>query len=381
VVRIARSLKPEEYFTSTVRSTWAAAWLGMALGVAFSVCFLTGALSHYIQHPPAWFEWPPRPAGLYRVTQGVHVATGIATIPLLLAKLWTVYPMLWRWPPADSLARVVERVALVPLVAGSLFLLVSGVNNIALWYPWEFFFPTAHWWAAWLTLGALVAHVGSKIYTARDAIRSPSEHAEPTAPGALSRRGFLTTVAGASATLTLVTVGQTFRPLSPLAVLAPRRPDVGPQGFPVNKSAREARVLDLATDPTWRLSVEGAVERPLSLGLVELRALPQRDATLPISCVEGWSASVRWRGVALRDLLELAGASPGAEVSAESLQPTGLYRRSRVNSRQARDRDCLVALGCNGETLDLNHGFPARLIGPNRPGVQQTKWLTRLVVS
>src|SRR5207244_11518566 len=66
-------------------------------------------ISHLIQQPPSWFVWPSRPAGLYRVTQGLHVATGIASIPLLLAKLWTVYPLLWTWPPARNVAHAVER--------------------------------------------------------------------------------------------------------------------------------------------------------------------------------------------------------------------------------------------------------------------------------
>ncbi|MEP7113334.1 MAG: molybdopterin-binding protein, partial [Ilumatobacteraceae bacterium] len=65
-----------------------AAILGASLGISFLVCFLTGLLSHLIQHPPDWFAWSTRPAGLYRFTQGLHVATGIATIPLLFAKLW-----------------------------------------------------------------------------------------------------------------------------------------------------------------------------------------------------------------------------------------------------------------------------------------------------
>ena len=81
-----------------------AAVLGLALGVCFAVCFLTGLLSHLIQHPPSWFEWPSRPAGLYRVTQGLHVATGIAAVPLLFAKLWSVFPRLFPWPPARDVA-------------------------------------------------------------------------------------------------------------------------------------------------------------------------------------------------------------------------------------------------------------------------------------
>ena len=148
-----------------------AALLGIALGACFLVCFLTGLLSHLIQHPPSWFEWPARPAGLYRITQGVHVATGIAAIPLLFAKLWTVYPRLFQTPVVRDVAHAVERLSIVPLVGGALFLLVTGVANIDLWYPWPFFFPAGHYWMAWVTIGALIVHIGAKATVTRTALR------------------------------------------------------------------------------------------------------------------------------------------------------------------------------------------------------------------
>jgi DMSO/TMAO reductase YedYZ molybdopterin-dependent catalytic subunit len=40
----------------------------------------------------------------------------------------------------------------------------------------------------------------------------------------------------------------------------------------------------------------------------------------------------------------------------------------------------LIALRLNGEALHLDHGYPARLIAPNRPGVLQTKWISRITV-
>jgi hypothetical protein len=49
-------------------------------------------LSHYQYEPGSWLPEPAKPIWGYRLTQGIHVATGIATIPLLLFKLWTVYP-------------------------------------------------------------------------------------------------------------------------------------------------------------------------------------------------------------------------------------------------------------------------------------------------
>lgn len=367
-------------FTSPLHSPRVAAILGISLGVTFTICFLTGVLSHLVQHPPSWFEWPARPAGLYRITQGVHVATGLAAIPLLLAKLWTVYPRLWTWPPIEDALHLVERVALLPLVAGSIFMLFTGLANIGLWYPWRFFFPAGHNWGAWITMGALLVHIGAKASIVRRELTARSLDVVDSSGNGLTRRGFLGVVVAGSGLITLTTVGQTLRPLNFLAVLAPRRPDVGPQGFPVNKSAASARVTGVARDPGFRLSVEGRVARHLSLSLDDLRALAQHEAVLPIACVEGWSASPRWRGVRVSDLMDLAGADEAAGVLVESIQPNGLYKRSELNPSHARDLDTLLALEVNGESLHIDHGYPLRLIGPNRPGVMQTKWVGRLTV-
>jgi hypothetical protein len=358
-----------------------AAWLGICLGVAFGICFLTGLTSHLIQHPPHWFVWPPRPAGLYRVTQGLHVATGIAAIPLLLVKLWTVFPKLFHWPPFDDAVHALERVSLLPLIGGAIFLLVSGTQNIFHWYPWHFFFPVAHWWAAWITIGALIVHIGAKATQARRAI-SPAGLAGEAAPedGALSRRAVLRMAFGGAGLLTLVTLGETFGPLRHLDALAPRRPDIGPQGLPVNRSAEEAGIMSAATDPAYRLLVEGAPGGPMSLSLSDLRALGLHTAVLPIACVEGWSGQAVWRGVRVRDLLAHAGRQ-GAAVGVASLETSGIYTGSSLTPAQAADPDTLLALEVNGSPLHIQHGYPLRLIGPNRPGVQQTKWVGRVVIS
>jgi DMSO/TMAO reductase YedYZ molybdopterin-dependent catalytic subunit len=371
---LAERIRP----TSTLRDERNAAVLGLSLGVAFSICFVTGLLSHLIQHPPSWFVWPARPAGLYRLTQGAHIATGIASVPLLLAKLWVVYPKLFQRPAVQSTAHALERISLVPLIGGGIFQLTTGIANISQWYPWPFGFRTAHYYVAWITMGALVVHVAAKWTTTRGALaRSEEPRPATSSDSSLDRRGFLLTVFGASGLLTLFSVGQTFSPLERLALLAPRRPSVGPQGFPVNRTARGVGVVDLAQDPDYHLSIEGNVARPLQLALAELDALPQHDATLPISCVEGWSTSQRWQGVRIRHLLELAGANPDAEVTVHSLQRG---RSSQLNHAHAQDLDTLLARRVNGEILHLDHGFPIRLIGPNRPGTMQTKWVSRLVV-
>lgn len=368
-------------YASPLHDTRLAAALGTALGVTFTICFATGIISHLIQNPVSWFTWPSRPAGLYRITQGLHIATGTASIPLLLAKLWVVAPRFWARPPVRSAAHGVERLLLLPLVGGGVFLLVTGVLNTFKWYPWGFFFPRAHYWAAWVTIGGLVAHFGAKAGLTWRSLRRGDARGGELADTATSsdRRWFLGGVGLGAGAITLATVGQTVNPLRGISVLAPRDPGVGPQGIPINRTAASARVTDELVE-AWTLRVFGNVETELELTLDEVRALPQHEATLPISCVEGWSASGRWRGVRLRELLELAGADPDRPIFLQSLQARSLYRSSVVPANIAADRDTLLALELNGEPLHIDHGYPCRLISPNRPGVLQTKWVDRVRV-
>jgi len=402
------SAKVTGRFESPLHDEWVATVLGIVLGVAFTVCFLTGLIDYLAQHPPHWFHLPTRPLNLYRVTEGVHVVTGIATIPLLLAKLWTVWPKLFAWPPIGNVASALERLSLIPLVGGSLLLLFTGVVNIDYWYsPMAFFFPTVHFWTAWMVVGALVIHIGAKATAAGNALARgsgerpsapapPVENAVPAGTGALhpvpavpapeeatglSRRGFLAAVFASAGVLVAVVAGETVAPLRRLAVLAPRNPTIGPQQLPVNQSAVQAGVTRSAVDPAYRLVVTGRGVGPRSFTLAELRAMPQRSAGLPITCVEGWSAAASWRGVPLRDLLRRVGAPPGTPVQVESLESAHrLYSSSVVDSAHVADPDTLLALELNGATLDLDHGYPVRLIAPDRPGVLCTKWITTVVV-
>jgi len=341
------------------------------------------------------------------------VATGLAMIPIVVAKLWTVYPKLFVWPPAQTVLQAVERLALLPLIGGSIFLLVSGLGNINIWRPWSVDFRTAHHAVAWVTVGSLLVHMGAKAGTTIAALRRPTNSdqrdsaasTEPTTAllntalpntallntsltktagpvdGGLGRRGFLATVAGAAGAVTLFTVGQTYAPLRSIAFLAPRRPDVGPQGFPVNRTARSVGLTNVDA-ASYRLEVSGrGLSQPVSFTLDELQAMPQRTATLPIACVEGWSTEQIWTGVPLRELLDSAGVRELSEVNVVSLQRSRRLQQSVVNRDQVEDLDTLLALMVNGETLAPDHGYPVRLMGPNRPGVLQTKWLARIEVS
>jgi hypothetical protein len=377
----------EKTFTSRLHDPRVASLLGLWLGIAFGVCFVTGLVSHFMQHPPSWLSWPSRPVSLYRVTQGLHVATGLACVPLLAAKLWTVYPRLWQWPPVQSVAHAVERVTILPLIMGAIFQLATGIANIAQWYRFRFFFTVTHFWVAWITVGALLVHVAAKLAVVRANVgagRSGREHltdrrSVPEPPGdGLSRRGLGIAVVTAVGVITATTVGQWIPGLAGLDLLAPRRPDVGPQRLPVNRTAAQAQVSVTARDPGYRLEVVGP--RPVTLTLEELRTFGSHTVRLPITCVEGWSADATWHGPRLRDLLDAAAIPSGATVRVESLERRGGYRSSEVRPPHARDPLTLLATGLNGADLSLDHGYPARLIAPDRPGVLQTKWVHRVVM-
>jgi DMSO/TMAO reductase YedYZ molybdopterin-dependent catalytic subunit len=373
-----------------------ASLIGTALGVAFALAFFTGVISHELQHPPTWLPLPTRPVWFYRFTQGLHVASGLAAIPLLLAKLWTVYPRLFAWPPITSVVHALERLSIGVLVMGAVFELITGLLNVAQWYPWHFPFPQTHFWVALITVGALLLHLAVKAPAIARGLRRPvraaaavqveagDSGAVPAAAdgdprtGAVSRRVLMGSTAVAVLAVTAATIGESVTSLRFFDFLAPRGPHDGPQDVPINRTAVQAGVLTSALDPTWELEVDGP--RPFRLGLDALSALPQHRVRLPIACVEGWSVDGDWQGVRLRDLLARAGVPEGATIRVSSLERSGSYAQTLMPHEYASDPSTLLALRLNGEPLSIDHGYPARVIAPARPGVLQTKWVRRLEV-
>ncbi len=363
-----------------LRSPAITARVGVALGGCVTICFLTGLISHFIQHPQPWFFWPTHPVWLYRLTQGLHVATGIAAIPLLVVKLWSVWPKLFDKPYIGGLTRNLERGSILVLVASMTFQLSTGLLNTAQWYAFKFFFTTSHYQMAYVAAGAVAVHVAVKLPVIKRALGEPLQPPllGPANAAGPSRRTVLVGTWLAVAAATAATVGQSIPWLRRVSVLAPRS-GTGPQAVPVNRSAVAAGVIGAAVSPDYRLTVtNGSTIKAFTLE--ELTTLPQATRQLPMSCVEGWSVNAEWTGVVLADLVTAVGGSPDADVRMFSLEPPGPYSRTTVPARHARDPNTLIALRLNGKQLDLDHGFPCRLIAPTRPGVLQTKWLTRIEV-
>lgn len=159
---------------------------------------------------------------------------------------------------------------------------------------------------------------------------------------------------------------------------------------------------------TWRLRVEGAVERELTLTLDEIRRMESSTVTATLECAgnsraaltpnvrglqwgNGAVSNAEWTGVPLIDLLNRAGLRPGVvdvvmagadrgEIAAEPRTPGVIPYARGVPIAKARQRDVLLAHRMNGAELPAHHGFPLRVIVPGWYGMASIKWLTKISV-
>jgi hypothetical protein len=273
--RLARRLREpppgpfrEGFWRSPLRGEWLTSVLGTLLVPAILIIALTGLISHDAYHgdlrgnaivDPAHdigilLSLPTSgPSWLYALTQGLHVTIGLITVPLLLAKLWSVIPKLFQWPAIRSPANALERLSLLLLVGGSLFEFATGVLNIQNYYPWHYSFVVAHYYGAWVFFSAFLLHVAIKTPTVLRAYRERGVLAplredfavQQRAGGTISRRGFFGLIGGASLTILAVNIGESIGgPLRRLALLAPRGRvfGTGPNDFQVNRTAVAAGI-------------------------------------------------------------------------------------------------------------------------------------------
>jgi DMSO/TMAO reductase YedYZ molybdopterin-dependent catalytic subunit len=400
---------------SPLRGLWLTSMFGSVLLVTLPIVTITGLLS-YIAYGPqfhqaipgdvGWlklptFDWPTEPSWLYRLTQGLHVGLGLILIPVVLAKLWSVIPRLFSWPPARSIAQVLERVSLLMLVGGILFEIITGVLNIQYDYIFGFSFYTAHYYGAWVFIAGFLIHIAIKIprmwaglrsMSLRDVLRTNRADTRPEpfgpdglvaadpAPATMSRRGALALVGGGALFVAILTAGQTIGGITRQAALLLPRGRIrgsGPNDFQVNRTAFAARISPDVTGDKWRLTLRGG-PKPVTMDRAALTAMPQHAALLPIACVEGWSTTEAWTGVRLRDLARLAGVPEPRSAFVTSLERFGAFNRATLQGNQVMDEDSLLALRVNGADLSPDHGYPARIIVPALPGVHNTKWVAAI---
>ncbi|KAB1186566.1 MULTISPECIES: molybdopterin-dependent oxidoreductase [Haloferax] len=146
----------------------------------------------------------------------------------------------------------------------------------------------------------------------------------------------------------------------------PLPPGEGNAAFPVTSW--------VADDPnpieteTWRLSIDGLVERPITLGVSDLD--PDETQSVLLDCTSGWYTEQAWTGIRLGDILTSAGVHSSARwVTVRSV--TGFRWSFPIEEA----REMLLATHVGGEPLSHGHGAPLRLVAPNRRGFQWVKWI------
>jgi len=208
--------------------------------------------------------------------------------------------------------------------------------------------------------------------------------------GALSRRGAL--IAAGAGVLAVVAggLGEVFRRGATF-------PPYGYDGRSVHAAHVEAvtpverfyvvtkNLLDPRVDAgVWRLRIEGAVDRPRSYSLADLRLDPALlDQATTLECISnpvggGLISNAVWRGVPLRELLVRAGVARTAGLLV--LQGVDGYVHT-LSVDRAMHRDTLLAIEMNGAPLVARHGAPARLVVPGTYGENSVKWIERIEVA
>ncbi|MBV9292442.1 MAG: molybdopterin-dependent oxidoreductase [Frankiales bacterium] len=130
----------------------------------------------------------------------------------------------------------------------------------------------------------------------------------------------------------------------------------------------------------YRLTVTGNVGNELTLKTTDLARMPRTRLTADFQCVTGWRVSgVRWEGVRLGHLLDLAATDPGQQ-AVTFVSYDGTYTESLTMS-QARRSDVLVVDTLDGRPIGREHGGPVRLLVAPMYGYKSCKWLSQIVVT
>lgn len=163
-----------------------------------------------------------------------------------------------------------------------------------------------------------------------------------------------------------------------------------------------ADIPDSIDTNTFRLNVHGHTEKPLSLSLKELMALPRIEYAAVNQCSgnsrgfftprvaggewgNGAMGNALWTGVRLKDVLDRAGVKAGAQFVRfngldQPTSPDGPDFMKSLSIDHARDGEVMIAYAMNGKPLPLLNGFPLRLIVPGWYGTYWVKMLNEIEV-
>jgi DMSO/TMAO reductase YedYZ molybdopterin-dependent catalytic subunit len=131
---------------------------------------------------------------------------------------------------------------------------------------------------------------------------------------------------------------------------------------------------------SYRLTVDGLVDNPLSLSYTDLQAYPQISQLMDLDCVEGWNFTAKWTGPALSAIFNDAGVRPEAKIAIFHTAdvPQGY---TSLDLSYIYDENIIIALKDNDITLPPERGFPFQVVAMSKFGYKWAKWVTRIELS
>jgi len=148
-------------------------------------------------------------------------------------------------------------------------------------------------------------------------------------------------------------------------------PAVGPRDNSING----VQQVDIET---YTLVINGLVDTPQELTYDEVLALPEYERLITLHCVEGWDATILWKGVLLQDLMDLAGVQPEAVTvifSAVDGYTTSLPLQTVL------DKQLILAYDANGIQLPPEMGYPFIVVAEDKLGYKWARWVDKITLS
>lgn len=326
-------------------------FVNTVLLIVMGMLFLTGIAMLY----GTWLPW------LF----DIHRIGGFAVVALLPWKGTIIYRSLRR----RMTGQVPWRSTIPSLPLAVLLLLVVALGLMWMWRLGPYQTVMAQTIIAWHWILGLAM---TPLFVAHVILRWPA----PRPTDFASRRAALRLLALGAAGVTGWLLGVSLARARSTEE-QPRRSTTGSRGFgqfsgnafPVTGES----VIDLGGSQ-WRLTVEGAVEEPLTLTYEDVLSLPAETMTEALDCTSGWYSLQEWSGVPLVRLLEEAGGLEGAGVRLVSATE---YNHTYP---MAEAKTILLATHVGGEELTASHGYPVRAVVPDRRGWFWVKWLAQVEV-
>ena len=156
---------------------------------------------------------------------------------------------------------------------------------------------------------------------------------------------------------------------------------MGKELTPINNQRNNAvegtQYIDKAT---YKLTVDGLVDHPLSLSYEDLQAYPQISKLMDLDCVEGWNFTAKWTGPAMTAIFNDAQVKPEAKIAIfyTTDVPEGY---SSLDLSYINEKNIIIALKDNDITLPPERGFPFQVVAESKYGYKWSKWITRIELS